>query len=502
MVFYLSHAHGSLLTKLIFISLVLLTIPVYAAKALVDRQWIEVKTENFRVRSVLTEEQTVKLVRDLELMRAAVPLITNAQQTETVIPTDIFVVNGIGDFRKIGISTDAVGVFRPGIRRNLIVIRQHGRFDETSVMQHEYTHFLMRNQGTQVYPRWYDEGFSEYFSSAVLNGDQYEVGRFPSHSRSQFKRCGWVFISRIINPQITSKEAGRNYGCMFYPESWALVHYIQTLENHADKTSDYLKRVESGENSIPAFEAAFGASMDDINLALKRYVRAGKFNYISLAADELLPNFAPTTQILSRTEAALNLGNIALTSGELKQAHKWYNIAKEDPLFVARATAGIADAYKFDDDFISAQPLFEQAYELAPNDLQVILDVGEFWHSRAREEKDTATRDSYLKTARKYYGKAWKLNDMLPEVYAMYGDAFVLQGAYERALDSLETANYLLPSSISIKIDLAAAYAGVGRYDEAEQQLNSVIAWSHARDDPSETIVKIQEMIRKGRGED
>ena len=68
----------------------------------------------------------------------------------------------------------------------------------------------------------------------------------------------------------------------------------------------------------------------------------------------------------------------------------------------------------------------------------------------------------------------------------MYGETFVLEGKdYESAINMLEHAEALLPSNLGIRINLAEAYAGTGRNDEALVNARSVMAWAHEESDAS-----------------
>ena len=81
----------------------------------------------------------------------------------------------------------------------------------------------------------------------------------------------------------------------------------------------------------------------------------------------------------------------------------------------------------------------------------------------------------------------------MPEIYAMYGDTFVMEGKrFDTAIDMLETAEALLPSSVTIRFFLAKAYKGAGRNEDAIQAVQSVLAWVH---EESEAAKEAQEIL-------
>ena len=124
---------------------------------------------------------------------------------------------------------------------------------------------------------------------------------------------------------------------------------------------------------------------------------------------------------------------------------------------------------------------------MAPSDPYCQLDFAEYWHHRAKNSDDTRNRATYLARAREHYVKAWKLDDSMPETYARYGQTFLLEGQrYVLAIEMLEQAEYILPSSIDVRLMLAQAYLGVDRKEDAVEKARSVLAWSHDESDKAQ----------------
>ena len=74
--------------------------------ALEDRDWIEVRSENFRIRSILKEKDTIKLACHLEMFRIAVTALTNVRSTEAPIPIYIYSVRSPADIASLGFEED------------------------------------------------------------------------------------------------------------------------------------------------------------------------------------------------------------------------------------------------------------------------------------------------------------------------------------------------------------------------------------------------------------
>jgi tetratricopeptide (TPR) repeat protein len=201
--------------------------------------------------------------------------------------------------------------------------------------------------------------------------------------------------------------------------------------------------------------------------------------------DELLPAFEPVVTRLSREQASLALAKIALRTGELDRAEHWFTIATADRPTRPQAEAGLGDVLKFRGEFAAAQPHFEKAVALAPDDPYCQLDLAEYWHDRARNPDEADERPEYLERARDHYLKAWKIDDTMPESYAMYGQTFVMEGRrYDKAKN-------ILPSNIDVRLMLAEAYMGGDRNEDAIEAARSVVAWSHEESDAAKRAREI-----------
>jgi len=230
---------------------------------------------------------------------------------------------------------------------------------------------------------------------------------------------------------------------------------------------------------IEAFEEAFMIAVKDLDRLVKRYLGSGR-PVFRWPIDKLVPDFEPDVVTLSREQISLALGQTALRRGELDSAKRWFTIATTDAITRPQAEAGLGDVLKFGSDFEAALPHFEQAVALAPNDPYCQLDLAEYWHDRARNSDDIVNRATYLARAREYYVKAWKLDDSMPETYAMYAGTFLMENRrYDFAIELLEQAQDILPSSIALRGMLAEAYMGAWRIEDAVAAARSVLAWSH-----------------------
>ena len=484
------------LLALLALAVLLATPSTSFGKDIEDRKWIEVRTPNFAIRSMLDEEATVKLARYLEMFRIVAAIVTGTPLIDSPLPTEIYTISSGRASKDFGLEPTVAGFFHSGLRRNTIVVRRATGVKSPEIMMHEYVHFLVRSHGNTNYPMWFQEGFAEYLSTAVIESGVVTIGNMSEHRAETFKFLSWVRMSRIVG-----REGGESWGpkrnAMFYAESWGLVHFLMNRNVPGAPFSQQLQRyvalMDAGTGSVEAFEEAFAISMHDLDKEVRRYLGGNRIPGLRFELDAVLTNFEPEVSVLTREQISLALGQYGLMTESLDKAEHWFTIAAGDERYEARAAAGLGDVQKFRGNHDEALPHFERALQLAPNDPYCQLDAAEYWHDRAESTDDEAQQAEFLGNAREHYLAAWKLDASLPETYAMYGKSFLVDGSdFDKAIDNLEEAQRLLPSSIEIRLSLAEAYLGAERPKDAAAAARSVLAWVHGE---SETAEEAQEIL-------
>jgi tetratricopeptide (TPR) repeat protein len=371
------------------------------------------------------------------------------------------------------------------MRYNIIALRDAPRDLEATTVLHEYVHFLVRNHGSLLYPKWFDEGFAEYLGNARIRGQHFEIGVAPEDRLRYLGRSTWIPMRQIIQANAYehwSPERKTN----FYAEAWALVHYLVQPERErsfADAIAQYTTLVEGGTEDLEAFEQSFGMSATKVDREVSRYLTRGRIRAFRAEAEQLVPTFETKEIRLTREEAALALGDLAFFSAEPDKAERFYSVAAESGATRPRGEAGLGSVLQFRNEFEAAETHFARAVELAPNDPLCRLDLAEFWHERYEK----FGLPEHLRLARTEYAKAWQLDDSMPEVYAMLGHTYVLEGErYDRAIEMLEGAKNLLPSHLWVRLWLAQAYEGAGYAEQSENEARFVTAWSHEDSEPAQ----------------
>lgn len=483
-------ARHRFLGGVIVIAMIAFTAPAQAREVW-EGTWLEARSPNFVVTSALRKASTVKLVQELEDFRTLVGAVTNAGTLQERVPTRVYVFKGPAP--EVGLTGNIAGYLRPGMRSNYAAVRIINGLPLSHSLQHEYTHFLMRNQGHQAYPKWYDEGLAEVLGTVDLRNGRFTLGNAsPGRMLTLSVPGAWMPYSRVVDDSQLTKLSAIDNG-RFYAQSWALAHYLIYGKPKLDFSTalkGYLADRERGTPPVEAFEKAFHEDTATLGKTIRGYLDHARYS-----RGELNDPFDPgriSVRELTSDSVAAQLAGLSMATGRGKEAGKFADAALAANPDNAAALVVRADLYKFAGKYSEAEALYPKAIALEPaNDLHH-LDFGEYWLARAvgADADDAAARQRYFANARQEFVLADKLNDRNPETLAIYGTSYLQEGVEPaKGLPTLEFAHELLPSNPAIKMMLAQMYVAVGRAPEARPLLKAVMAWETGK--PAEFAGKL-----------
>lgn len=440
-------------------------------------QWLEASSPDFVVISALGKRTTTQLVQELEDFRTLVGAVTNAGVLKERVPTRVYVFKG--EVPEVGLTGIVIGYLHPGMRSNFAAVRVSRDMALSTSLQHEYTHFLMRNQGHQAYPKWYDEGLAEVLSTVDLRNGRFTLGNALQGRMLDLARPGpWMPYSRVLDDSQLMKMNELD-NARFYAQSWALVHYLTFGKPEANFNAafkQYLADREQGTPPVPAFEKAFHEDTATLDKTIRRYLehahyRRGELNH-PFDPDRIM------VRDLSSGEVATQLAGLCMATGRHEVAGKFADAALAVNPDNAAALVVHADLLKIVGKYSEAEPLYSKAIALEPSSDLHHLDFGEYWRDRAMRAGDDPVRHDLWAKARQEFYLANKLNDHNPETLANYGASYVFEGTNPaKGLPTLELAHDLLPSNPQIKLMLAQMYIAVGQGPKARPLLQAVMAW-------------------------
>ena len=463
------------------IALTLLVFTACASTPLEQRAWLEARSMNFTLYSNLPQARVVALSEDLELFQAVAQKGMNARRLEPRVPTRIFAFARAEEFRPFAPAAWIGGYFRPGLRENTMVFDASGsyRIDPRTPLFHEYTHFLLHNQSAIAPPIWYDEGLAEFMGTVRVEDDVVFIGAAPRYRHSTALWGDPHDLETIIR---TDGFEGWDdlQKSMFYLQAWQLVHYFTLGPGKQVKVGPaltrYMQLLEQGEDEEAAFETAFGMDFNELWREISAYNRLKKIPALSVPRASFAPQARREIRALPPAEIAIRLGFLALQVRNVDLAGIYFARAVAAEPGRSRAHAGVGVVKQLGDRSEDARPHFERALELAPDDFENHLEIAEWLHQLADQQK----RVDLLPEAREHYRRAIELAPAIPEGHAMLGSTYLLTDEDPApGIQGLEHARSLLPGEYSLLLPLAKLYARAGRPDEARAAAQRAARWSH-----------------------
>ncbi|MFT3914572.1 MAG: DUF1570 domain-containing protein [Anaeromyxobacteraceae bacterium] len=372
------------------------------------REWRELSTEHFRVATDLSSGAAKDLAVELETMHAAVR--GALFRTPPPMPGLVRVVAFRSEEDYRAFAPDEVDAYF-AISDGRPTVVMHGEFAEYTriVVAHELGHQLLARVFPRQ-PRWFSEGLACYLETVGLNGPDATptVGGVPPHRhRTVYPYHGG--IGEVLRARDGLADH-RQYGL-----AWALVHYL--IQARGAEFGQFQARLGKGEDPAAAWLAVFPkwdpaseAGMEDLDREVGHHVAGGRFAYRTVT---LQKDHAVSERPLPPAEVhalRARLPAIGAARSEGRAAAEFKEALAEDPvqleglrfLAEARGADGKALARKaveahpgserawllaarFADDAAATEKALRRAVELAPDDVESLVELAWFLVRAERE---------------------------------------------------------------------------------------------------------------------
>jgi tetratricopeptide (TPR) repeat protein len=459
--------------------------------------WIEARSANFSLYTTLGEPDARELLQNLELFRAAILVMTKVRSLHPHVPTEIYAFRSQSDYRPFEPFADSAGFFHATLRANFVALSAGANAEQArAILYHEYTHFVLQNEGSTHYPLWFEEGFAELLSSLDVRGANVRIGVPPAIRVASLQYGAAVSYARVLGAR-SYEGWGPEDLEMFYAQSWLLVHHL-VLGGGKGVASQLLRYVEKVEHRVPeqqAFREAFGIEVADLGPRLKKYQQ--KLPIFGLSREKLAPDAATAIRAVAKDEIRTRLGWLALANEKPVLARRLFESASAANPGNARAIAGIAEGQKFERRWDEAEAGYRHALELDPGDWQNHLELARYLVERASVEDEQ--RSERLASARDELARVIARAPEIPEGHATLGIALAMAGDLDAGIASLEHALDLLPANAEIEYSLAQVHARAGHRQRAIELLRSVAYRAHGS--AASEAVKLLESLESGKPE-
>ena len=467
---------------------------------LVERAWLDVSSENFRIRSVLGEERTVELLRHLEIMRASLDDPLGEPTYHAQVPTIILAVDRHDDYVSIGAPAYSAGYFYSNMRENAILIEDSNDATGVQVILHEYAHYLNKQSGRIRFPRWFEEGNAEYLSHSRVRDQAFEYGMAAKRHLSTLNFMSWSPLADILERDDTS-SLGDEEAALFYGQSWLLVHYLQSLpgaQQSLDRSLQrYARLASDGTPPTAAFERAFAVELDQFERDLLQYYLNKSFPSRIVPVNTALPGFSPRVRTLSPAEAQLALAQMALRFDNIDAAEEWFTGSLADDRLRAHAEAGLGRVMGQRGDLEAATRHFENAIYLMAWDFRIWMDYAQYWAQQLSTAYDMKARQRIASRLIDSLESALTISEATPELNSLMGFAYLANGEdVLEAIEFLEAAAAAAPHDQASRLLLAQAYLFAYQPDNAIAVAESILRFEHKA---SPVTAAAQEVIRDAR---
>jgi tetratricopeptide (TPR) repeat protein len=447
-----------------------------------NAEWLEASSDHFVIYADQRERELTGFAERLELFHAAMAYRFRMQQAKPS-PSNrltIYVVSNPAKIRELvqGNNRYLAGVYLPRAGSAIAVIPKLDRVSSQyelspeTILYHEYAHHFMAGLTARAFPRWFVEGFAEFFASVRFEPDGgVGLGAPAYHRAAELMDARDVPIRRMLDFD-GGAGASKSVYDAFYGQSWLLFHYLQFAPERAGQLAQYQSLLAKGEPALDAAAGAFG-DLDQLEKDLVSYQKRKKLSYLIIAGKAL--KIGPiTVRALRPGEAAMIpttiRSKIGVTHEEalklLPEAQRIAGLHPDDPAVLAALAEAEFNAGN-DDAAIAAA---DGALTIDPNLINAHIQKG---YSLFRKVQTGALPKESWKDVRSQFVRANKIEIDNPIPLIQYYLTFKENGEppTKTAVDGIEWAMMLAPFDSSLRWLAAQQMISENRLKDAAQTL-------------------------------
>jgi tetratricopeptide (TPR) repeat protein len=446
--------------------------------------WIRLQAPHFVIFSDAPTELTLDMARQIETFRAALLRLGTGLEARSPVPTVVFIFKDHETYRPYRLRSDIAGFFVKHRDGNSIAVNAGSPGDPWQVVFHEYLHFFLNNNFTDI-PLWLDEGMAEAYCTFTLKGTAARLGEPLDTHREWLADHPLMPLEALFAIDTGSKDyqEGARQGT-FYAQSWALVH--QLMFGGSGDGTEFLRSLKRGGSLREYVQPKLGRDPSQLFERLKAYVKADKYPEKVLDLGTLEAVDLPDPAPLARAELLYRLGDylLHLDASRMKQAERHLREAVSlDPRH-GPAWAALGQLEHQRGRFKEASALFDKALGLAPDDPSIALLYAYSLVERTFPPGVVVRRavgdvPKALTQARDLFKRALKDSPDIVEAWAGLGSTYAFDsGNLGPGVAALEKALTLAPGRVDVAVDLAELYVRSGKRQRAEDLIERIVRHS------------------------
>ena len=478
-----------------------------AATQPAEADWREATSSKFVVYSENSEARLVEFSRRLELLDQVLRLMTGTKAEPSPVKLRVYLVKDVETVRSLmpSKSSTVAGFYLTPDAGSIAVAHRspsddpHGLDGETT-LYHEYTHHFMAQYWQAAYPRWYREGYAEYFSTTEFRKDgEISVGKVAEHRMYELFREQWLSTAQLMDDSLEPLPESRQ--SQLYAQGWLLTHYLFDNPERLPQLESYMKARVTGVPHAAALREHFGMNDEEFGKELRNYFTKHKVSYLRFKPGKFE---TPKVEVrpLSPAQSALLFEDLRLEIGlrEKSEAATLTTVKSIAGRFpdddYAHLVLGLAEAQCGDP--AAALRILEPLTEKESVKRRALLAVAAVRMNEKSE--DRAVRLASIRAARKAALEANKLMPEDPAALLLFYKSQLAEGkgATANAIQGLNRAFENSPQNYQTRMLLAQEALRHGERDGAIAVLTPVAYEPHGGK-ASQTARKLIEELKAGR---
>lgn len=452
-----------------------------AAVPVAGADWVESSSDHFVIYSDQDEGSVRGFSERLELFHAAMARSFQRKESRPS-PSNrltIFVVSSERQVRDFAKSDNRymAGIYLPRAGNSIALVpklKRAGSKYELSgetVLYHEYAHHFMATLTSRTFPRWFVEGFAEFFAGARIHSDKVGLGTPATHRGYELMYARNVPIREFLDFD-GGTAIGQGGFDAFYGQAWTLFHYLQFAPERSGQLAKYQQLLTTGDTALEAAEGAFG-DLDRLESDLDSYLKKRKLSYLTIQRSAL-PIGPIHVRALTPGEAAIMptriRSKVGVTSEEalalVPEARRVASLYPNDAVVLSALAEAEVDA-GFDDAAIAAA---DRALAIDPKLMNSHIQKG---YALANKVQRGVLPPDAWKEVRSQWVKANRIENDHPIPLVQNYLSYLVQGITptSTSIQGLEWAMVLAPFDPSLRWTVAQQMINDGRLADAAKTL-------------------------------
>jgi len=479
---------------------------------LLEEDWVTAESQHFILISQQSVRRSERLLTDFEQWRTAIASFVPATELPSAtVPNYIYVFDSEEDLARFTFTQDNA-FFAATPRANFMALLG-GDEQSLALARHHYAHFLIRNFSDLRLPRWYEEGLATFLSRVEVGRSTIGFDQYSARNNEAMARVSEAFSMQrlLFRDQALASPRNLQIANLKAESLYYYLNYAYQLDDFPDRRQgllDYLNYLFDDRNPRFAYDLSFDVTPAQLDAEFLRFLQQTDRPRVEIDAQLVEVQIGEFTE-LNANDLGVLLGEMALNGGQPLTAQVFFEhgVSLAEP--VARSYSGLGDALRFQELTGRDQGIawyFQAALDAAPDDVNIVLDFGEYWEAELIDCAKTYTpaRRQYLVgEIERSFRYALELAPENPEVHLALGQLALLpEREWQAGHEHQRRAFDLLPGD-SFIIEQAARYAiEDAQYDRAEMLISKMAQPLHSFGEPGYVSNLRERLYSHRRGED